>query len=226
MDLSVDDIEEIKNKATFKAYTFPLARYINQNDLLNAQTCNSQVASNFFEEINLEKEYKAELHPVPLETHSASIENLIKTGEYLSAAILIAVSLEEDINGFMRLACCAKGFTHKKITNFISETSIKTKIDLIFPLLGVQFPEQYRTAIFEYLPIRNSAVHGKAIPSFLTSEQETLNSVENNQEKAQNIISTYPINKLQNYSNSLYESLIEIPELQYALEVLHEYVYE
>ena len=69
----------------------------------------------------------------------------------ISAAILIAVSLEEDINSFLRIGFSAKGFSHKQVTRFISETSTKTKIELIFPLLGLNFPEQYRIAVYEFV---------------------------------------------------------------------------
>jgi hypothetical protein len=217
------EASDLDKEAAYCAFIGPLSRYIHNENLLSEDP--ETVMSRFLKDREVTDDYIIEIHPTALDAHKRAIEHAIEDNQYLSAAILIAISLEEDINGLIRIGCNSKGFTHKKITKYISEISLKTKIELIFPLLGVKFPEKYRIAIYEYLPFRNSVVHGKSIPSFHTHKEDTFNSIESNQKKAENLISSYPLKRLEELSLSLDREILEIPELKHASNILTKHLY-
>lgn len=207
--------------AIYKSMLVPLSRFISRKGDGYASNPSTDVLEEFLSLSKGDSE-DLEIHSNPLEMHRSSILASLDNEEYLSAATLISISLEADVNGFMRIGCASKGYSNKKITQFISDVSLKTKIDLVFPLLGVGFPERYRNAIFEYIPFRNSTVHEKSIPELLTNGGEKESSIDKNTKRAKEIISSYPYEKILVLSNDLSNRLYDIPELKRGAELLHE----
>ena len=217
--MKLDSIEEIRNYAAYKGYIIPLSRYLHNEKITTLEINHQLLINNFLNEAENGDNYKVELHPDTIAIYLEPIKSLTKKKHYLSAAILTSVALEEQINGLMRVGCSAKGYEHKSITKYIKETALKTKIELILPLLGINVHEAHKNTIYQFLPLRNSAIHGKAIPSF-HSKEETLDSAEENEEKAKQLILQYPITKIQRYIEESEKALTNIPELLLAHEIL------
>ena len=223
MELSDKESLQVIKMAAYKSCILPLARFIFEQGFLENPIENHKIFEDFWKLAGIEANHDLEFHSMPMDVHSKAIKSAIDENQDISAAILIAISIEEDVNSIFRIACIAKGYTHKKITQFIKEVSMKTKVELVLPLLGINVPKRYKTAIFEFLPFRNNVVHGKAIPSFgnvLTGE--STDSIESNRERAQSLIKTYPFEKVKSLSSQLGERVYEVPEIDLARKILEE----
>ena len=74
-----------------------------------------------------------QLFDCPFETYAKTINSSVENLDYLSAAVLTAIALEEDLNSHIRVACLVKGYNHNQISNFIRELGVKSKVELILP---------------------------------------------------------------------------------------------
>jgi hypothetical protein len=162
----------------------------------------------------------------PFDNSKDTIKLAIKNSDYISAALLIAVILEEDINSYIRMICYSKGYEHNKITNFLQELGIKSKVDFILPIIGCNVPEKYKNLIYDFFPLRNKIAHGKAIPNQYTFDYEKNSSIDNNKQKAKQLVLAYPIDKIYEYSKEVNQLILNnVPEINRAVKLFKKYGY-
>ena len=219
-----NDHEINERRVIFSSFLFPLIKYLNENEV-NTESLSKSEFTAIVNQFGKDDDYSIQIHNCPFESHKAVIESAIERSRFISASALIAITLEEDVNSYIRMGCFAKGYTHRQITKFISELGLKSKIDLVLPLLGYKVPEEYRSVVFDFLPLRNQLVHGKALPSLHTDHNDKPSSSEINDEKAKRLVLSYPIDKIYKYSMQLNSSfLTDIPQVKRAVKLLDRYV--
>ena len=198
----------------------PLIKYINENNVDTDKISKDEFVK-IMKSFGKERGYEYQIFLDPYETHYKSIRFAMEKSEYLTAAVLTAITLEEDINGLIRLICFSKGYSHKNITQFISELGLKSKVDLVLPVLGCNVTEKYRGVVYQYFPLRNRIVHGKATPSLHTHEHDKDSDSESNMKVAEKLVKSYPIDKIYKYSLEINSSAIyDIPEIYRASKLL------
>ncbi len=93
-----------------------------------------------------------------------SIRACIEHNDTESAIVLLSTLVENEINSLIRIMLILRGFTHNTITDAIKGTDLKTKIEVMLPLVGLAVPDRIRQITYESQRLRNDVVHFKARP--------------------------------------------------------------
>lgn len=81
-----------------------------------------------------------------------------------SALIICSSFIETEINSTIRQVMRLRNFSHGSITDAMKGTDLRTKIDVLLPLLDVQLTERQRQIVLEQNKVRNQILHYKGIP--------------------------------------------------------------
>lgn len=166
-----------------------------------------------------------EIHVEHLPKRINSIRLAMEADDPQSAVVLLHTLVEGEINTAVRLLLRIRGFSHSAITEAIGGTDLKSKLDVLLPLLGAQPSARIRQLAFESQGVRNAIVHFKAKPMLaydsVTHEGDHAVSVA----KAAEFLGRNPIESI---SKEL-EPFVEVcaakcPEFQRAHKLLERYL--
>lgn len=109
-----------------------------------------------------------EIHVDHVAPRVDSIQHCLERDDPQSAIVLLHTLIESEANTAVRILLRVRGFSHSLITEAIGGTDLKTKLDILLPLLGVQLSQRFRQLAFESQRVRNAIVHFKGKPTLLT----------------------------------------------------------
>lgn len=154
------------------------------------------------------------------------IRECLAQKEYESAILLLYTVIEGEINTALRIILRIHNFSHAAITDTIRGVDFKSKINVLFPLLGINLKDRFHQFSRESQQIRNLVVHFHANPEIWTDvENNDSCSYTKNQEKAKEFFQKNPIDRLEkDISIFVSECVFSLPEVQAASELFHRYL--
>ena len=115
-------------------------------------------------------EYAFEFHIDHLAQRLNTIRLSLENGDPQSAVVLLHTLIESEVNTVLRLYLRVRGFSNSAITTAIGGIDLKSKLDVMLPVLGVQPSARIHQLASESHRIRNAIVHFKATPTLVTDE--------------------------------------------------------
>lgn len=97
-----------------------------------------------------------------------SVKACIQRKDSESAVVLLFTLIEGEVNSALQILLRIRGYSRSAIDEALRGTTLKSKFDLLLPLLGVSPPPRVRQLAIEAQSTRNAAVHYKANPSVFT----------------------------------------------------------
>ena len=145
-----------------------VARMIGSNRLDPASITNYEQLSSVLSKLGTTNDDAFEIHIERASIRIKSIRNCVEAGDEESAVVLLFTLIEGEINTVVQMLLRIRGFSHSVVSSTLRGTDLKTKLDVLLPLLGVDPGPRVRQLAFEAQSIRNAEVHYKARPAVLT----------------------------------------------------------
>jgi hypothetical protein len=118
-----------------------------------------------------------------------------------------------------------RGFTNGEITDAIKGVDLKSKLDVLLPLLDVRPSLNVRQLRAASQSIRNSIVHFKATPSISTNEGDSYGDHEQLMQKAEDFFRSHPIKNIRSDLASFVDICAsQCPEIQAAYRLLERFM--
>lgn len=105
-----------------------------------------------------------EIHIERVSQKLISIRTCSRDGDAESAVILLYTLIEGEVNTAIRILLRIRGFSHSAISDALRGTDIKSKLQVVLPLLGVDPGARIRQLALESQGMRNASIHYKAQP--------------------------------------------------------------
>ena len=95
------------------------------------------------------------------------------------AIVLLAVALEQCLNGTLRIIIEARGFESDHVTGLLRLQNIEPKLTWLFEMYsGKRFPKPLFKRAKKIFEIRNMLVHYKAVPGHPDKEEDSFSKIE------------------------------------------------
>lgn len=165
-----------------------------------------------------------EIHIDHVAARVDSIRHCLEHGDPQSAIVLLHTLIESEANTAVRLLLRIRGFSHSAITEAIGGTDLKSKLDVLFPLLGVQLSPRFRQLAYESQRVRNAVVHFKGKPSLFTDAGNHRGDHEITLEKAKEFFDRNSISAIRGELEPFVDKCgTQCPELQAAHKLLNRF---
>lgn len=180
-------VEEIDDK-TFSAarnlVALVFARLIGTNQINPSKVRSKKKFRNLINQLGRTDDYAFEIQIDHVAQKINSIHICLESGDPQSAVVLLHTLIESEVNTVVRLVLRIRGFSHSAITEAIGGVDLKSKLDVLLPLLGVPPSARIRQLALESQRIRNAVVHFKANPILATDAGERSGDHDVTMEKA------------------------------------------
>jgi len=129
------------------------------------------------------------------------------------------------INAIIRIGLRLENLGHEKITDTVKGTNLRTKINAILPLLGVELSEQQRQISLNQIPLRNEVTHFKALPELWFDAGEKDGSHGKISNKIQEFFKQYPIIEIERQIGTMFdEAIAGLPHVYEATQLFKRYL--
>lgn len=166
---SPEDDELDEKELAQKLILLTLARMIGTKEVEPSKIKSKRKFRQVIEQLGTTKHNAFEIHINHLPERINSIRVTLESGDPQSAIVLLHTLIESEVNTVVRLFLRVRGFSHATITAAIAGIDLKSKLDVLLPVLGVEVSDRIRQLTSESQKIRNAIVHFKASPT-LTSD--------------------------------------------------------
>ncbi|MCE1239097.1 MAG: hypothetical protein LWW83_04115 [Azonexaceae bacterium] len=187
MHSTEQSIEEVDDK-TLSAFrnlaALVIARLIGTKQINPSKVRSKKKFRELINQLGRTDDWAFEIHIDHVAQKINSIHICTENGDSQSAVVLLHTLIEREVNTVVRLFLRIRGFSHTAITESIGGVDLKSKLDVLLPLIGVQPSARIRQLAFESQRIRNALVHFKANPIIATDLGERKGDHDVTQEKA------------------------------------------
>lgn len=170
------------------------------------------------------KDEAAEFHIDRLPKKFSIIRECLAHEEYESAVLLLFTAIEGEVNVALRMLLRIRGFPHGAITDTVKGVDLKSKLDVLLPLLGAKTPPRLRQFARQSQTIRNLVVHFRANPVQWSDEANSDGDYKSNQQQSKEFFMNNPVTRLERDLSCFADKCVSsLPEVQAAIEVLHRF---
>lgn len=166
---SQDDDEHDQQELAQRVIAITLARMIGIKEIDPSKIKSKKKFRQVIDQLGRTKDNAFEIHINHLPERINSIRVTLESGDPQSAIVLLHTLIESEINTVVRLFLRVRGFSNAAITTAIAGIDLKSKLDVLLPVLGIEVSARIRQLASESQKIRNAIVHFKAGPT-LTSD--------------------------------------------------------
>ncbi len=165
---SPGDVFDVKELAQ-RVIALTLARMIGNKEIDPSKIKSKKKFHQLIDQLGRAEDTAFEIHINHMPGRINSIRITLESGDPQSAIVLLHTLIESEVNTVVRLFLRVRGFSNSAITTAIAGMDLKSKLDVLLPVLGIQVSARIRQLTSESQRIRNSIVHFKATPT-LTSD--------------------------------------------------------
>lgn len=174
-----------------------LARMIGTKRLDPSTIASGEALFPFLDKLGRTDEDAFEVHIDRAPKKLKSIKACIQRKDSESAVVLLFTLIEGEINTVLRILLSIRGYSRSAIDEALRGTTLKSKFDLLLPLLGVSPPPRVRQLAIEAQTTRNAAVHYKASPSVFTDIGEKNGDHDSVSKKADEFLAKNSIDQIE-----------------------------
>ena len=154
-----------------------------------------------------------------------SIRITLESGDPQSAIVLLHTLIESEVNTVARIFLRIRGFSNTKITTAIAGIDLKSKVDVLLPVLGIKVNDRIRQLTSESQRIRNAIVHFKATPTICSNVDEFAGDYEVSKLKASEFFSRNTIASIErDLGRFVDDCASQCPEIQAARALIECYL--
>ena len=166
-----------------------------------------------------------EIHVDRISDRISVVKRCLDDGFLESAILVLFTAIEGEVNSALRIMLRIRNFPHGVIDAAIGGIDLKTKLDLIFPLLGIKSDERFKQFTRQSQIVRNLEVHFRAVPEQWADSGNVKGSCDSIREKASEFFMSNPIERVeQDISNFVDDCVNEMPEVKKAIELMSRYI--
>lgn len=180
---SPDDVFNVEELAQ-RVIALTLARMIGTKEIDPLKINSKKKFHQLIDQLGRSEDNAFEFHINHLPERINSIRITLESGDPQSAIVLLHTLIESEVNTVTRLFLRVRGFTNTQIKTAIAGIDLKSKIDVLLPVLGVQVNARIHQLTTESQRIRNAIVHFKANPTFTSDVGEVAGDHEASELKA------------------------------------------
>lgn len=201
-----------------------IARLIGAGKIIPSRIRSKKKFRELTNQLGRSSDYAFEIHIDYTEERINSIKICLESGDPQSAILLLHTLIESETNTAVRILLRISGYSNSEITDAIKGIDLKSKLDVLLPLLGVQPSREIRQLRSESQNIRNSIVHFKATPIISTDDEEQIGDHDIIFDKANNFFRSHSIESIQSeLSRFLNVCVSQSPELKAAHALLQRF---
>lgn len=221
--LSDEQMESLTIKAKGMA-ALVIARLIGTGAIIPNEIRSKKRFSELISKLGRNSDYAFEIHIDHTEERIKSIQLCLENVDPQSAILLLHTLIEGEINTAVRVLLRIRGYTNQKITETIQGVDLKSKLEVLLPLLGVQPSPLVCQIRSETQNIRNRIVHFKAIPTIATDDGENNGDHDVTLEKAKNFFRSHSIESIKKDLTKFVDVCVsQAPEIQAAYALLQRF---
>jgi hypothetical protein len=212
---------KIKLRATF---SLSMVRMHNAREIDIYQIVNSDHLRAAIDQIGIDDKNSIEIHMSSGSSKLESARLCLESGDLESALIVVSSFIESEINMVIRIALRLQNFSHGTISASLKGTDLKTKINVILPLLQVKMSERQRQIALNQNSVRNNILHFKAVPMLdhVNGQSESDYDKVKNQAKA--FFDEHPLDIIDHCFLSFVDCIVnEQPHFQHAFELFERF---
>ena len=162
----------------------------------------------FLDKLGRTDEDALEVHIARTPKKLKSIKACIQRKDSESAVVLLFTLIEGEVNSTLQILLRIRGYSRAAIDESLRGTTLKSKFDLLLPLLGVSPPSRIRQLAMEAQTTRNAAVHYKANPSVFTDLGGKNGDHDSISKKADAFLARHSIDQIENDIGGFVESCV------------------
>ena len=201
-----------------------IARLIGAGKVVPSKIRSKKKFHEIVSQLGRNPDYAFEIHIDHTEDRIKSIRTCLEGGDQLSAILLLHTLIESEANTAVQILLRIRGYSNSATTDAIKGIDLKSKLEVLLPLLGAQPNRVICQLRSESQTIRNSIVHFKAAPIISTDDGEKSGDHDITLDKAKNFFRSHSIESIQyELSQFLNFCVSQSPELKAALALVQKF---
>ncbi len=220
---SQDDMFVEKELAQ-RVIALTLARMIGTKEIDPSKIKSKKKFHQLIDQLGRTENTPFEIHINRIPERINSIRITLESGDPQSAIVLLHTLIESEVNTVVRLFLRVRGFSNTTITTAIAGIDLKSKVDVLLPVLGIQVSSRIHQLTSESQRIRNAIVHFKATPTLFSDVHEVAGDHEVSKLKASEFFSRNTILSIErDLGRFVDDCASQCPEIQAAHALLERY---
>lgn len=222
----IDDIDAMSISHFKGVVALVIARLIRTKQIIPSKIRSKRRFLDLWEKIGRSDDYAFEVHIDHSENRLNSIQLCLENDDPVSAVLLLHSLIESEVNTTVRVLLRLRGFSNSEITDTIKGVDLKSKLEVLLPLLDIRPSHNVRQLRSASQNIRNSIVHFKALPLIATNEGERKGDHDVLMEKAADFFRSHPMKVIRKDLSSFLDTCVsQCPEIQSAHRLLRRFMF-
>jgi hypothetical protein len=172
------------------------------------------------EQVGLDDKNPFEIYVTSERSRLESAKLCLKSGDPESALVIVSSFIESEINTLIRLALRLRNFSHGVISDSLKGTDLRTKMNVIIPLLQIKMSERQKQIAIEQNKVRNIILHFKATPNISHDEGTSESDFDKVKNQVEAFFIRHPVDSIEEcFSLFVDYAISEQPHVLYAYQL-------
>jgi hypothetical protein len=224
-DLPKEPVNEVELSLKIRAIiSLSMVRMHNAGEIDIYQIKTFDFLQSVIEQIGVDDNSPIEIHMSSAESRLESARLCLESGDSESALIIVSSLIESEINTAIRIAMRLRNFSHGTISASLKGTDLKTKMNVILPLLQVKMSERQRQIALAQNSVRNNILHFKAVPILEHDKGSSESDYHKVKNQAKSFFDEYSLDIIEDFFLSFIDCVVEEqPHVRYAFDLFEKF---